>query len=54
MRRCVTALFLVAVATGHARAHPLVAKAHRMQNVEVLVKPVELEQLRRLLEDSSP
>jgi FixJ family two-component response regulator len=39
----------VAFLTGHARSHPLVARAATLGGVEVLQKPIGMAELRRLL-----
>jgi FixJ family two-component response regulator len=35
--------------TGHARSHPLVARAARLDGVAVYQKPIAVEELRRIL-----
>lgn len=35
--------------TGHARSHPLVARAARLDGVDVYQKPIATEELRRIL-----
>src|SRR4051794_4563181 len=37
--------------TGHARSHPLVASARGFAGATVLSKPIDFEQMRRLLEE---
>jgi FixJ family two-component response regulator len=39
--------------TGHARSHPLVARARTLEGVHVLQKPIETEELCRVLDGAS-
>jgi len=36
--------------TGHARSHPLVARARSLEGAEVLQKPIETDELARMLD----
>ncbi len=39
--------------TGHARSHPLVARARSLEGVQVLQKPIETDELERVLDGVS-
>jgi FixJ family two-component response regulator len=43
----------IAFLTGHARDHPLVVEAHRLDNVETFTKPIDPDQVRSLVEEKA-
>lgn len=53
LQRCGFAGRLVFL-TGHACAHPLIVQAIRLPNVNLFQKPINLDSIRRLIEEGCP